>query len=591
MKRLICLLLALLLIPCAANAATVRFDAYTNILGSALTGTDELQVWNNGNIRNITVDNLWSYYTGKNTYQPLDADLTYLAGVTLSNDIKTFLNTASTALARTALGLGTGDNPSFNSVHASGGNLAAANKQVTKAWQTGLPYVTQETAAVHGGKIYICTSSHTAGATTEPGVGADWETVWAEVQGGGSMTYPGAGIPNSTGSAWGTSYSLDTDLASVSGSDDSIPSAKATKSALDGKQAVLTNPVTGPASPTAGMLAKWGPSGQALVDGLKFGTLTDTKYCTYTTANGLVCNSDGSGAMTYPGSGIPNSTGSAWGTSYALDTDLSSVSASDDSIPSAKATKSALDGKSSTSGTSSSTFQVGTDGPKIKNNSGTIEARNAADDAYADIKGKDAYYANYYSTAGDGNYYLNLNNTTGGGGHKDSPAEGDFDSVDAIMYIYRTSWRTIVDSGQLGALSTGLLKNTTTTGALSIASPGTDYEVPDTQTSTHSSPSTTNPLSPTWTSNMHTVWYGATGTINLPAASGYAARSIMIYNTGSFTITIDPNASEVIVRDGTVQTGGVSMTLSSGAGNYVALLCDGVRWVTFGYKGTLAEGS
>ena len=50
-----------------------------------------------------------------------------------------------------------------------------------------------------------------------------------------------------------------------------------------------------------------------------------------------------SGEMVYPGAGIPVSTGSAWGTSLALDTDLSSVSASDDTVPSAKATKAALD--------------------------------------------------------------------------------------------------------------------------------------------------------------------------------------------------------------------------------------------------------
>jgi hypothetical protein len=111
------------------------------------------------------------------------------------------------------------------------------------------------------------------------------------------------------------------------------------------------------------------------------------------------------------------------------------------------------------------------------------------------------------------------------------------------------------------------------------------------QTSTHSSPSTTNPLAPTWTTAMHTVWYGATGEIDLPAASGYTGRGIIIYNTGAYTITIDPNSSEVIVRDGTVQTGGVTMTLSSGAGNFVALYCDGARWVTLGFKGTLAAGS
>ena len=56
-------------------------------------------------------------------------------------------------------------------------------------------------------------------------------------------------------------------------------------------QAALTNPVTGPASPSAGFLTKWGPSGDALVDGLKFGTMTDTDWCTYTAANGLQCTS------------------------------------------------------------------------------------------------------------------------------------------------------------------------------------------------------------------------------------------------------------------------------------------------------------
>jgi len=112
-----------------------------------------------------------------------------------------------------------------------------------------------------------------------------------------------------------------------------------------------------------------------------------------------------------------------------------------------------------------------------------------------------------------------------------------------------------------------------------------------TRTGTHAIPSTTNPLSPTWSGPMRVVWYGATGTINLPAASGYDGRGILIYNTGAFTITIDSNGSEVIVRDGNVQTGGVSMTLSSGAGNYVYIISDGVRWVTLWYKGTLTEGT
>ena len=115
--------------------------------------------------------------------------------------------------------------------------------------------------------------------------------------------------------------------------------------------------------------------------------------------------------------------------------------------------------------------------------------------------------------------------------------------------------------------------------------------ITNSKTGTHASPSTTTPLSPTWTGTLHNVFTGVTGTINLPAAASYAEKSITIYNTGSFTITVDSNSSEVIVRDGTVQTGGVSFTLSSGAGNYVTLICDGTRWITLGFKGTLAQGS
>lgn len=116
-------------------------------------------------------------------------------------------------------------------------------------------------------------------------------------------------------------------------------------------------------------------------------------------------------------------------------------------------------------------------------------------------------------------------------------------------------------------------------------------EVYTTETGSHAAPSTTNPLSPTWTGQVHVVFYGATGTINIPAAASYTGKCLLVYNTGAFTITLDPSGSEVVVRDGVAQTGGVSFTLSSGAGNYVSLMSDGARWVTLGYNGTLVEGS
>lgn len=105
------------------------------------------------------------------------------------------------------------------------------------------------------------------------------------------------------------------------------------------------------------------------------------------------------------------------------------------------------------------------------------------------------------------------------------------------------------------------------------------------------SPITTNPYSLTAANSYNVVlWYGATGEVDLPA--GVQGMNLVIYNTGAYTITIDPNGTDVIVRDGTAQSAGVSFTLSSGAGNYVALDCDANNhWVTLGYKGTLAEGS
>jgi hypothetical protein len=54
-------------------------------------------------------------------------------------------------------------------------------------------------------------------------------------------------------------------------------------------QTALTYPVTGVASPTSGNLVKWGASGNTLEDSLKIGTFTDTKWCSYSTANGFQC--------------------------------------------------------------------------------------------------------------------------------------------------------------------------------------------------------------------------------------------------------------------------------------------------------------
>lgn len=45
-------------------------------------------------------------------------------------------------------------------------------------WVTATAYTANNQSVTHGGHVFVCTSNHTSGASTEPGTGADWATVW-----------------------------------------------------------------------------------------------------------------------------------------------------------------------------------------------------------------------------------------------------------------------------------------------------------------------------------------------------------------------------------------------------------------------------
>ncbi len=76
-------------------------------------------------------------------------------------------------------------------------------------WALSTSYL-KDDAIAHNGSSYICTSGHTSGASTEPGVGGSWQTVWSLIAqvGGTGATGPvgatGAGATGATGTAGAT---------------------------------------------------------------------------------------------------------------------------------------------------------------------------------------------------------------------------------------------------------------------------------------------------------------------------------------------------------------------------------------------------
>lgn len=179
-----------------------------------------------------------------------------------------------------------------------------------------------------------------------------------------SMVYPGAGVPNSTGSAWGTSYTVSNAGAANalaqfdSGGALNIPTKDIfglTGNFFGGLQVFTPNAATSSvnrSSPNIETVAQyWNGSASTQDAWVMTGTLASgtnpasTLYFTHLGSPGAASASfpsvqsrhsscgastpvmqyDGTCAaapssMVYPGAGVPNSTGSAWGTSYTVGT-------------------------------------------------------------------------------------------------------------------------------------------------------------------------------------------------------------------------------------------------------------------------------
>lgn len=93
-------------------------------------------------------------------------------------------------------------------------------------------------------------------------------------------------------------------------------------------------------------------------------------------------------------------------------------------------------------------------------------------------------------------------------------------------------------------------------------------------------PNTTTPLSVTWpTSDDLVLYQGATGEIDLPPVADYANRELIVIPTGTYAITVDPNASEQIIVNGTSLGAGTADVLTVTAGLSHKYFSDGYRWV------------
>lgn len=160
-------------------------------------------------------------------------------------------------------------------------------------------------------------------------------------------------------------------------------------------------------------------------------------------------------------------------------------------------------------------------------------------------------------------------------GHVTGSGTGSFATSSASKFILQGTTDSTVSAAQfLGALGTGIVKNNTTTGVLSIAVAGTDYQAPITLTTTGTSGAAT--------------FIG--NTLNIPqyAGSTYTGTTNRITVTGT---VIDISASYVgqtsITTLGTIATGTWNGTVITGTYLNIGSLISAGTNVTITGSGTI----
>lgn len=143
-----------------------------------------------------------------------------------------------------------------------------------------------------------------------------------------------------------------------------------------------------------------------------------------------------------------------------------------------------------------------------------------------------------------------LNNPSAGGGAGGAPTDA--------TYIVQTANGSLSNEQALAALATGIVKNTTTTGVLSIAAAGTDYYAPggtdvaiaDGGTGQSSATAAFDALAPT-TSAGDTIHHNGTDNVRLP--KGTAGQ---FYRMNSGATAPEWTTASMLIYAGAGDTGG-----------------------------------